>query len=269
MPFTNPHNVCYLNSVVNALGWLIKTHPAGIIGWKIVGAMMQAVVVESVTYLPLMLHRHGLLLGWLEWARQHDAAEFLGHLLSKMPEECTMMLGEWGAIDAESGAEHYSHPLRQCIPISLPQGTVHTLQSLVRAWSEQTPRPALYSPSPDLLCLQLMRFEVREAIVHKNTTTITCNSLTDPLAFPVHMIGDRIVLETVWYAVAAVVVHHGLRPDHGHYTTLLRDWEGDGWWRKDDARCDRISAVTQETLSNIYLIFLRKILAPPNLEWAW
>ena len=237
----------------------MRDHSGGTAAWSVLGTMIQAVAVQNTKFLPELLRSHELMIGWVDWKRQHDAAEFLGHMLSKLPVESNALLGEWGGIDLASGGyrEGYSHPLRQCTPIPLAERPDQTPQQLLYEWARQTPNQALFKPTPEMVCLQLLRYLVVDGAVVKNSVPLARGSLDSHIAFPAFQIGDSVTIEYVNYSVLAIVVHYGRSP---HYIALLG--YGEGWWEKNDEKCSYIGALGEEHLSNVYLMFLGSSASP-------
>ena len=261
IPFDNPDNICYMNSVVNALGWVICHHLSGIADWNMLGEVVQAVVAQHTKLLPELLDSLWLMLGWDDWHIQHDAAEFLGRLLSKMPFDCPALQGEWGCFDltADGGRELFSHSMRQSIPIPLAESSDHSLQNLIDSWSVQEHSQGLHNPPPPMICLQLLRYTYSGSRVVKICTSISSDSFDSRILIPVFVIGDQLEIAHVPYRVMAIVVHHGPTPDSGHYTTQLRDRDGRGWWTKNDTQCYWHPTLEEHVLKNAYLVFLSKM----------
>ena len=78
----NPHNVCYLNAVAQAMSWLgqmatVITHCCGR-----ARAALNIPMRSGQTYLPECLPWRDVLSNWRFLDRQHDASVFLAHLFS-------------------------------------------------------------------------------------------------------------------------------------------------------------------------------------------
>ena len=67
----NPHNVCYLNSCAQALHWIGRLTD---LPDDCFGAAKAALRIAGLPWTPLLR-------GWRQLSAQHDAAEFMGHLL--------------------------------------------------------------------------------------------------------------------------------------------------------------------------------------------
>ena len=125
----NPRQICYLNSVAQALGWIaqLTDDPR-----RCAGEVHQALALTlraGRPCLPQCMPWFGLLVGWEHLNRQHDAGVFMSHLLSSAPSSAFM--GSWQARLIYPDLVTDTGPLHVPVPMTV-QGP--TLQDTVQAW---------------------------------------------------------------------------------------------------------------------------------------
>ena len=261
LPFENHTNVCYLNSVVNAIGWSLL-HTTSLWNWGWLGRLVISVLGTQPQHLLENEVLKMMVGAWPSVHEQHDAGEFLGYLLKKTADLTGIEFGQWGARVQEGDAvgDRFVEPLCNPIVIALPLASslspIH-LGALIRSWAGQTGQQALHPPSPPFLVLQVLRYSVVNDRVVKRTDQLSADSVLESVYLPVFA-GYGLECDQCEYRVIALVVHHGDTPTCtvGHYTTLLRTEAG--WNRKDDSRVSVSPQPTSDDLRNCYLLFLAK-----------
>ena len=96
--------------------------------------------------------------------------------------------------------------------------------------------------------MQVPRFTYLEGILRTHSFA---------LSFDTHIllpVWELSVIEWRPYKVVALVLHHGINPQSGHYTALLADTRT--WILKDDSTVIQLHSLTAEHRSRIYLVFL-------------
>ena len=150
-----------------------------------------------------------LLRGWRQPARQHDAAEFVHHVLHTLRPSC--MEATWQQRRGDEVRDVGTTMSPMLLPI---QGCVQ-LQHCVRQWARHDGVHALHS-APPLVCLQLNRFSGQHPNIRKNLDEILLGDVQIPV-----FVGHSARVRHVLYRPAASVVHIGDSPHAGHYRALL------------------------------------------------
>ena len=261
LPFVNVGNQCYINSVVSALGWAMIHCEGGVGIWHNLGLFVQAVVAQGTEQLVTSLDTFWMLDGWNHVERQNDVAEFVSHLLRKMPVAGQNMMGTWGAMQMEPFAlETFRESLVQPLPLPLLQGTGPlTLQAIVDEWANTSHTQGLHAPPPEVLWVQLLRFNMVAGRVCKNRVQILESSLTSDITFPVYVVvNGEVRIRNQAYQLIAAVVHHGMSPQSGHYTAVLKMTLG--WTLKNDTATSRQETLNREQEENVYLLIFKRVL---------
>ena len=200
------------------------------------------------------------LVAWPSVLQQHDAAEFLSHLLKRTWELDGTDFGSWGAREQVGDAiwDRITEPLLSPLPIAMPPSSSEepvSLQTIIDHWSGAYDHQALHHPPPTFLVLQVLRYTVVARAVVKRTDQISAASLRDTIQIPVFTsVGmDR---EHRGYQVVSLALHHGPTPQEGHYTAYLRCAEG--WQLKNDALVNPalVDEPSSSDLAKVYLICL-------------
>ena len=102
-------------------------------------------------------NRTGVFARWPRLAQQHDAAEFLQHMLACTGGASRRLLPTWEARTLLAGVAHVQDTGGLCTPILLEP--LSQLQFSVQDWHAQDAVHGLAQASP-ALCVQLKRFAV-------------------------------------------------------------------------------------------------------------
>ena len=151
----NPHAVCYLNASAQALYWLgaLTASPRECYGAA--QAALKPLMRSGRPFLPSCLPWGPLLRGWHHLSTQHDACEFMVHLLDKAAPAA--FEGSWQSRLSDPFTITDEGPLRTPILLDL-RG--ETLQGLVDSWSVQASIQALVECS-GVIMLQIKRYGVQ------------------------------------------------------------------------------------------------------------
>ena len=215
----NPHNLCYQHATILSLTWALASS-------CVISRMGTSLMIESgsqrldniITALlslsgpTRLLQVRGwpnLLRGWRQPARQHDASEFVQHILHALRPTC--MEATW----QQRRGDEVRDIGTTMSPILLPvQGCVQ-LQHCVRQWARHDGVHALHS-APPLVCLQLNRFSGQHPQIRKNRDEILLGNVQIPV-----FVGHSTRVRHVLYKPVASVIHIGESPHAGHYRALL------------------------------------------------
>ena len=260
LPFENHSNICYLNSVVNAVGWILL-HTPSLDLWGRFGRLIKSVLEHRSYNLLSEECLQSMVRAWPSITQQHDACEFYGYLLQKLREHEGIQFGTWGARMQYGDAiddrlvEPLTHPLRLALPEPSPLPI--RLHTLLATWAGELGQQGLHDPPPPFISLQVLRYKVVGNEIEKRLDQLDAESLAAPVPIPVFS-GFGIECFPCMYRVQALILHHGATPQEGHYTTLLRG--RDGWMRKDDSRIS-IQPIPSPSISDLcecYLVLLSK-----------
>ena len=174
----NPTNLCYLHSTIYAVCWTMlqaRLHYASMPSLPQVFNLLchayqdssssHSGTVQVLRLLPWSI----MLRAWRDVNRQHDVAEFTMYLLPRISP--MGMCGRWEArnyvvddiVILDSGS------LEGPIPIHLHEGATIRLQRSIEGWSSQVRARYALCHAPQILCLQLMRFQQQGVSVRKDT----------------------------------------------------------------------------------------------------
>ena len=265
----NPGTSCYANSVASMLTWLMLVSPD----------VMQTASDAMLGALTPLLERHygaarvpidllnlvgwhSLLLGW-NIGRQEDVSEFLSHILVRAPLPSTV-----GTMHLQPSGFAPQHQefliLNVPVPCNGSKGALD-INLLFDLWSRSgeasAPRDCLLVHAPQALFICLLRFRYGDS-VEKVRTAI---ALPDYVDIP--LMGSEGVVTFATYRCAALILHHGDSPYHGHYTALLCHLPSTasssiaGHWLLDDARIPRAvssSEASKLSASDMYMLCLVK-----------
>ena len=240
-PFTaklrNNSNLCYANSVFQALLWLMELTGTAVGRLKVGIGILRS---PQHIHLPECFALRWLFQAWPRLHQQHDAGEFLAHCLRNAQAEAWD--GIWQA--------RLSNPDR-----CTDEGTL-LLQSLIDSWHVQYSRHAV-AQHRGILFLQLERYS---SALAKNLSEIRIRP-GDQLAVPVF--AETTGLSTLHesFQVAVIIYHLGDLVTSEHYLTLLGLPQPDQSWRYlvcDDNKCPRQARAADLRLvdNNAYLIGL-------------
>ena len=218
----NPSNLCYLNSMVQALlhlfGQVKATDRAGF------GSLRPMLNALKKCAKPQQLNRRSdcmkLLQGWRGLHQQHDAAELLQHLTKDgVPR---ILAGRWES-RVSGVSEHEPATIRAwntAVPlIPLPCTGQATTQLALDSWMAQPgPRREAYvtalAEAPEILSVQLLRFQEKGGRIKKVRSPVTVNPV---IRVPSFTDGHTQQLITSEYRLISGIVHTGDTPNTGHY----------------------------------------------------
>ena len=247
----NPNNQCYINSVIIAcVQWLMEGHR-----WQGDSALGRA--LQQLMGLPRTSLHHVLSLipfrplfdGWVRPSLQHDASEFLLHLLNAR--DSANELSRWRSYaQTPAGAEleSYGHAV---VPLHLPQvqdGV--TLEECIQAWhtQESARHPGVANLHHILdgethVAFVLQRFRASADGIRKILTPVQVPS---QCALPLFRQG-----RTHWseFHVDAIVTHIGNTPTTGHYRSFFRTLSGAEGFSEDGVRARRPSRADKQLIS--------------------
>ena len=143
----------------------------------------------------------------------------------------------------------------------LPDECLPEVVKRSRSGEASAPRDCLLAHAPQALFICLLRFRYGDS-VEKVRTAI---ALPDYVDIP--LMGSEGVVTFATYRCAALILHHGDSPYHGHYTALLCHLPSTassstaGHWLLDDARIPRAvssSEASKLSASDMYMLCLVK-----------
>ena len=215
----NPTQHCYINSFVLAWLWTFGLFEAP--EAQFFGAHVQAWRDVLYSHAPITIYRlpswTRLFRGWDAPASQHDAADFISHVMSRM--QPLALLGEWQSrlgLGGELANVIDSGSLLSPIVLHLlGDGQEDDLQSCIHRWHQQAYTHGLREAYP-VLMVQLARYNYGDNGVSKDRTGV---AVPRKLLLPVFGRGLKTFQAT--YTVCSIIIHHGNHPRAGHYTSLL------------------------------------------------
>ena len=190
----------------------MSSHPAGAYGGASTSLPLLAKpgrlnLVDSIAW-------RGLLQSWPQPLQQHDAGEFINHVLTLIQPRA--YLGSWEA--------RLSHPHRVVdsgllrTPALLhPNGA--TLPELIASWHMQYSVHALHSHS-GLLLFRLVRYSYEHNRAHKNQHPVYVKP-GETVAVPVFEHAEGLSVRHEAFRVAFQIFHLGDRVDSGHYQCAI------------------------------------------------
>ena len=244
----NASNLCYANSVIQAVTWIMMTQGTAVGKLK---ACLRILQSSELVHLPDCLALRWLFAGWSPLHQQHDAGEFLAHCPNAA--EAEAWEGRWESRLSEPFRVTDAGTLLRALPLPI---TGATLQSLLDAWSQQYAPHALTLHN-NVIFLQLERYG---ADASKNQQLVRIRP-GDQLAVPLYAEPASLVIRHETFQVVTVIYHVGHTVKSGHYMTLLGHPSEDGSWGFlvcDDNRSPRVARKTDLNLvdRNAYLIGL-------------
>ena len=210
----NPHNICYLNSVAQAMSWLGMMANAVVHCGGKASAALSLVARKGKPYLPECLPWRAVLCTWSHLRRQQDACVFLTHLLEYACPRA--LVGQWQARLCNPDLVTDSGPLRMPILLDV-RGP--TLQDAVTHWHLQYTRHAI-AQHGGVVLLQLKRYDHVAGVSRKNSAAVTVRPGAI-IQMPIFCAEQGIETSAVSFAVIFVIFHIGDTPDVGHYQAAL------------------------------------------------
>ena len=249
----NPDNRCYQNAIFLAIAW---AHARA-------GEAMSSSYCETFCQ---CARSGGMALRqsdfWMQltsrWPNphlQHDAAEFLAHILQQAP--VPAFSGSWASYIAGQMRDY--HDLGHS-PLLLRIGRHRSLQSMIQGWHADPESQNSLLQAPRLLIVQIMRFSFTGGSVRKSQISFRLPQL---LRFPCQTDADAPV-EWLSYSITCGTLHLGGTPQTGHYRSFLisehevRD--SSRYWLTEDSQT--IQAADDEAMQlvqrNCYLLFCQR-----------
>ena len=255
------HNLCYMNSLVQVIQWLLDAKPSRLDALGTGRNFFHSLRAHSsASPKNLMQDTHWCTMveGWSEHYRQHDAAEFLAHL--NQTQNITLFQGVWNARRLHGGQVRISdvgfctQPVFLSFPRTPPGLPVrHQVQSLMDFWSGAQRAVHAFSAPPQVLVLQLGRFHNVSGHVQKRRDPVDVDS---KLVVPI-FVGGALHVSTTTYDLKATIMHHGPHPRAGHYTAHL--FAGQYIWSCDDnRRAKSLTEVARSHDTDCYLLIYER-----------
>ena len=209
---TNRANYCYMNASAAALHWAMRAMNGRPSDFGSLGPALMA--ISKLRRLEIPTHHDWkiLLRGWRRPTQQHDAAEFMSHIVDP---GSNATAGRWQARCLERGRSPVREESSSAPHIGINIATHHDLQSAVNAWHQQHYTHALSTP-PKLLCLQLGRFR------HEGRRTVKVRqrcSVPHRLQVPAFT-GELLECHDLTYALCSGIAHIGDTATSGHYRAM-------------------------------------------------
>ena len=222
MTLRNPSNFCYMNVALRGLLWTLADrldsselfHRTGREALKLIlQHNAKSLHIFGMPMWRMLLHN------WGNPQMQHDAAEFLAFLLSKL--QANTFTWGWEArigneTDTASEVADRGNS-QQAITLDLPgQEGPYDLQLLLNTWHEQAHTHALTGDAT-LLMFRLARYRQQEGGIVRNNCVVTWASSVCIPIFDGQ--GNSSVAQE--FVIQAVVMHHGHTLHSGHYTLSM------------------------------------------------
>ena len=149
---------------------------------------------------------------WSNPHLQHDAAEFLAHLLQQAP--VPAFSGSWASYSAGQMRDYrdLGHS-----PLLLSIGRHRSLQSMIQGWHADPESRNSLLQAPRLLIVQIMRFSLTGGSVRKSQISFRLPQL---LRFPCQTTAD-VPVEWLSYSISRGTLHLGGTPQSGHYRSFF------------------------------------------------
>ena len=250
----NPDNRCYQNAVFLAIAWaharageaLSSSYRETFFQCARSGGM----ALRQSTFWMQLTSR------WPNPHLQHDAAEFLAHILQQAP--VPAFSGSWASYSAGQMRDY--HDLGHS-PLLLRIGRRRSLQSMIQGWHADPESRNSLLQAPRLLIVQIMRFSFTEgSVVRKSQISFRLPQL---LRFPCQTDADAPV-EWLSYSISCGALHLGGTPQSGHYRSFfiseseVRD--SSRYWLTEDSQT--LQAADEEAMQlvqrNCYLLFCQR-----------
>ena len=249
----NPDNRCYQNAIFLAIAWAHAR--AG----EALSSSYRQTFFQCARSGGMALRQSGF---WMQltsrWPNphlQHDAAEFLAHILQQAP--VPAFSGSWASYSAGQMRDY--HDLGHS-PLLLRIGRRRSLQSMIQGWHADPESRNSLLQAPRLLIVQIMRFSFTGGSVRKSQISFRLPQL---LRFPCQTHADAPV-EWLSYSVTCGTLHLGGTPQTGHYRSFfilereVRD--SSRYWLTEDSQT--LQAADEEAMQlvqrNCYLLFCQR-----------
>ena len=215
----NRTNLCYCNAVCTALYWLGEVSTLALACYGTLEAGLRVMRANKPIALPDCLALRPLFVHWRHLHQQHDAGEFLQHLLSvARPRACDW---RW---ESRLANPHQLHDSGDCGAPLLLNLSGGTLQGSIDEWHNQYAVHAL-AEHHGCVFLQLCRYVTH---THKNMQQLPVRP-GDLVAIPVFTADTDLCTRLEPFRVIVVVYHLGATVTSGHYKTLIGHPHNPDW----------------------------------------
>ena len=256
----NPSNLCYLNACAQVFAWTGQLVDSAASCYGTAKAAIRPVLAPGKPTLPQSLAWHVILGGWQEVNRQHDACQFMLHLLRHA--KPAAYAGEWQARLTGPDVVVDAGDLAAPVLLDLAGETVPEL--LIR-WHEQHAVHALCSHSGVVL-LQLKRYRIEGSGPVKDQSAVRWQP-GERVAVPTFSDSTGTQIRFEFFRIVWVLCHVGLNAEAGHYQAVvckpnadvgaeaITSWQG--WVLNDNCRPRLLAARDANMLErNCYLFGL-------------
>eukprot|EP00439_Symbiodinium_sp_Y106_P045034 s6688_g5.t1 len=185
---------------------------------------------------------------WRNPHMQHDVAEFLNHVLSRLSFTKNRLATSWQA--RSQGQEWRVQDLGYSTSVVLPTGVEEdasssrkqTVQDMIQAWHRQEDVHALVC-WPSAIILQAGRFDFDAAQNHaiKRRYELWPSA---QISVPRFEHDQRVHWKQ--YQLCSVIIHEGDSPDSGHYFNLVYDLRNSSYCVADDGECYRVCSDSED-----------------------
>ena len=256
--FHNNGNRCYYISVIVALVRCMtyREHDPTTLEpyWGPLAMLLRYASEKELASLEAVPSISALLSTWRAPGRQHDAAEFLCFLGSKVPILSLQCIEQRIQVQDVVVVEWRS-PVAFASQLEVPSTHILSLSGMIRHWFESSAGIIAYKEASPVIYLHLERFAFEAGAVVKRASPIRLDELEVEL--PVFAHDNSIAVVWHSYRICAYVIHLGESMENGHYITAL-PCDGGYVIADDDKPCRFHSTLPAAYTNNIYLVFLAK-----------
>ena len=187
---------------------------------------------------------------WRNPHMQHDVAEFLNHVLSRLPFTKNRLATSWQA--RSQGQDWRVQDLGCSTSVVLPPGVEEdasslrkqAVQDMINAWHRQVDVHALVC-WPSAIILQAGRFDFD---ADQNHAIKSRYELWPSTQISVPRFAHDQTVHWKQYQLCSVIMHVGDSPDSGHYFNFVYDHRNSSYCIADDGECYR--ACDESEVSN-------------------
>ena len=208
---------------------------------------------------PLLACSNGEVAESVHAGMQHDVAEFLAHVLTRLPFTMNKLAIPWQA--RSLGQHRRVQDQGQSAPMVLqhrelagqPSLCRQTVQDMINAWHRQEDVHALVC-WPSAIVLQAGRFDFDAG--HNRALKRRYEIEPSPLIKMPGFERDQ-ALHWKQYQLCSIIVHLGDSPDSGHYLNLMFDIRDSPYRIADDGIASRACDISEvdSYVSDMYLFF--------------
>ena len=254
----NPSNLCYLNACAQVFAWTGQLVDSAASCYGTAQAAIRPVLAPGKPTLPQSLAWHVILGGWQDVNRQHDACQFMLHLLRHA--KPAAYAGKWQARLTGPDVVVDAGDLAAPVLLDLAGETVPEL--LIR-WHEQHAVHALCSHSGVVL-LQLKRYKLEGCGPVKDQSAVRWQP-GERVAVPTFSDSTGTQIRFEYFRIVWVLCHVGLHAEAGHYQAVvckpnadvgaeaITSWQG--WVLNDNCRPRLLAARDTNMLERSCYLF--------------